>query len=117
MKLFQDVLEIAPEKIKVIRNASKADILKIFSELNKEARTNKQNQEDSAYSVKSFFLSWIGFTLSDHYNDYLEEYDIAKQFPELWQLTVSGEPINISQQMLKVSRNPNTITLLLVDDQ
>ena len=53
MKLFQDVLEIAPEKIKVIRNASKADILKLFSELNKEAETNKLSQSKKRRKKKA----------------------------------------------------------------
>ena len=37
VKLFRDALKIAPEKIKVIRNASKAEILKLFSVLDMKA--------------------------------------------------------------------------------
>ena len=37
VKLYRDALKIAPEKIKVIRNASKAEILKLFSVLDMKA--------------------------------------------------------------------------------
>ena len=35
--LFRDLFKIAPEKIKVIRNAGKDQLLSIFEQLNKDA--------------------------------------------------------------------------------
>ena len=68
--------------------------------------------------MKMLFFSWIGFAISDTYHPYMEQFDYDRdQFPDIFQLTVSGQPINISQQLLRLCQDKQIATLFLQDNQ
>ena len=59
--LFRDVIKIAPEKIKIIKNATKAELLALFKEIKDDAKRHEDENKDKPHALKSFFFSCIGF--------------------------------------------------------
>ena len=118
VKMFSEDLKIETEKIKVCKNLSKPEILSLIDTLVNEAKQFKQDHKNDSHSVKSIFFSWVGFCLSNQYHPYMKRFDIdRRQFPCEFQLTVSGEPINMSQHMLRLILNTNTNVFLFQDYQ
>ena len=76
--LFRDVIKIAPEKIKIIKNATKAELLALFKEIKDDAKRHEDENKDKPHSLKSFFFSCIGFQLDSQYHPYLKDFDIRR---------------------------------------
>ena len=118
VKLFSEDLKIETEKIKVCKNLSKTEILSLIETLDKEAKRFKQDNKNHSHSVKSIFFSWVGFCLNYQDHPYMDDFDIDyDQSPCKFQLTVLGEPINMSQHMKGLILNSKTNVFLFQDEQ
>ena len=76
VSMYRDCLKIAPQKIKVIKNATKAELLALFSQLQEYAEKYENEHKNNIHSIQSFFFSWIGFRLKEQYHPYLKDFDI-----------------------------------------
>ena len=61
------------------RNFSKAQILDLLSQQQKDAEAFEKNERYGPNDVNLIYFSWIGFRLSLKYHGYLEEFDISKK--------------------------------------
>ena len=90
----------------MLYDLSKDEILSILEGIDQEAQQFEQDKNNDSHSVKSIFFSWVGFCLKPDLHPYMKKFDIDKcQFPPFFQLTSSGEPINMGQQSVKISLN------------
>ena len=118
--LFRDDLKIDPEKIKVCKNYSKQQILQLFDQMQDQSDSFEIDHETDKHVVNAVIVLWIGFCLSEQNHPYIEDFeDIIDDslYPPFFPLTKTGEPVPVSQLLLRLSDNNKTKTIFLQDDQ
>ena len=84
-KLFSEILKI--DKVEILTNLSKEQIISKLDEINKEAMQFEQENDDPQV-VNAVFIKWIGFYLHSTYHPFMDELEIDDRiFPKGFPLT------------------------------
>ena len=78
------------------------------------------DHETDRHVVNAVIVLWVGFCLSEQNHLYFEDFDDIideSLYPPFFPLTKTGEPVPISQLLLRLSDNNKTKTIYLQDDQ
>ena len=76
--LFQEDLKIDSSKITVCKNYSKEQMLSLLEKLQDESDQFENDPENDSHSVKTIIISYIGFSLTEYYHPYLDDFDIDR---------------------------------------
>ena len=119
MMLLRDDLKIDSENIKLHKNKTKEEILELFKDLQSQSDQFEKDHEDVKHAYKAIIVHWVGFCLQEQHHTFMEKFEDEIDedlFPRIFQLTQTGQPIALSQLLLRLSHNSKTSTIFLQDD-
>ena len=91
------------------RNYSKAQILDLLSQQQKDAEAFEKDEKNGPSDVNLIYISWIGFCLRSRFHKFMDKLDISEELIiEIFPITVRGEPFAVVEHSLNICKHSKT---------
>ena len=108
------MLEFKPENVIVCRDYTKAQVLELLNKVQSEAEAFEKDTKNGSKDVNAIYINYIGFCLDSRFHTFMSELDNSEEISsKTFQLTKSGEPINLCEHSLRICQMSKTQIFLL----
>lgn len=118
VEFFTEVLKFDKEDVHLCRDFSKAQILNLLSQQQKDAEAFEKDEKHGPNDVNLIYFSWVGFCLNSQYHKYMDELDISEELlTDRFPITDRGEPFAVMDHSLNICKHSKTQVVLMLDSQ
>ena len=77
--------------------------------MHSEAEAFEKDTKNGSRDVNTIYINWIGFSIEPSTHPFMSELDYSEEISfDKFQLTKSGEPINLSEHALRICQMSKT---------